>query len=104
MCNCDTKTNYIKNYTNAQKELLQYFGCDEEFFAKYMSEFSWTVKNDGEFYFLYYWGADGSRKDAVVVKKNGEPLIFETEEYTMVIGIDCVKIGFIFSNENKTKA
>lgn len=104
MCNCDTKKDYVETYASAQKELLKYFSCDEDFFVKYMSEFTWAVKNDEDFYFLYYWNKDGKRKDAVVVKKNGEPMIFKTEQYTMIIGIDCVKIGFIFDNENKKEA
>lgn len=104
MCNCGTKKHFIDNYINAQKELLEYFNCDEDFFVKYMSEYTWAVKNDEDFYFLYYWNKEGKRKDAVVVKKNGRPMIFKTEEHTMVIGIDCVKIGFIFDNENKTKS
>ena len=104
MCNCNTKKDYIENYTNAQRELLKYFNCDEDFFVKYMGEFTWAVKNDDDFYFLYYWNKEGKRKDAVIVKKNGRPMIFKAERYTMIIGIDCVKIGFVFENESMTES
>jgi hypothetical protein len=102
MRNYDKRKDFIENYTNAQKELFKYFNCDEQFFVKRMSEFTWAIKNDGDFYFLNYWNKDGKRNDAVVVKKNGHPMIFKTQKHTMVIGIDCVKIGFIFDNEGKT--
>lgn len=91
----------IKNYSLAQGELFKYFKCEEEYFIKVMPASKWSIKNDGEFYFLYYWDENDDRKDAVIVRKNGEPLIYKAEKYTMVIGIDCVKIGFVFHNGNK---
>ncbi|MGL4790331.1 MAG: hypothetical protein ACRCW1_02885 [Anaerotignaceae bacterium] len=95
------KKELINNYVTAQKELFKYFNCNDEYFLKTMQTAMWNIKNEGDFYFLYYWEQDEKRKEAVVVKKNGEPQIFKTAEYTMVIGIDCVKIGFVFKNENK---
>ncbi len=92
---------FVKNFSAAQEQLLKHFDCDEDFFLKPLPASRWSIKNEGEFYFLYYWLDDEKRMDAVVVKKNGQPMLFKTEKYTMVIGIDCVKIGFIFHNGNK---
>ena len=50
------------------------------------------------FTFLCYWTDEGKKIDAVVVKKSGTPMIYKTKDYTMVVAIDCVKIGFIFRN------
>lgn len=96
-----SQKDFVKDYISVQDELFKYFKCDDNFFIKPLTASKWSVKNDGDFYFLYYWPTDEKRMDAVIVKKNGEPMIFKTEKYTMVIGIDCVKIGFIFHNGNK---
>ena len=54
--------------------------------------------------FLCYWTDEGKKIDAVVVKKSGTPMIYKTKDYTMVVAIDCVKIGFIFRNgKNQTQ-
>ena len=44
---------------------------------------------------------DPEKVDAVIVKKGGEPMIYKTKDYTMVVAIDCVKIGFVFRNGKK---
>lgn len=92
--------NYIKTYINAKNELMQYFDCDDDFFIKALDGCKWMIKNDDDFSFLMYWTEDKKRHDAVVVKKNGSPMVFKAGRYTMVIAIDCVKIAFIFENEN----
>ena len=39
--------------------------------------------------------------DAVIVKKNGIPMVYQKKEYTMVVAIDCVKIAFVFQNNQR---
>ena len=95
------KKDFIKDFLSAQTQILKSFNCDEEFFLKPLPTSKWSIRSEENFYFLYYWLEDEKRMDAVIVKKNGEPMIFKTEKYTMVIGIDCVKIGFVFHNGNK---
>lgn len=63
-----------------------------------------AVREDEDFTFLCYWTDEGKKIDAVVVKKSGTPMIYKTKDYTMVVAIDCVKIGFIFRNgKNQTQ-
>ena len=67
-------------------------------------DFEWAVREDEDFTFLCYWTTEGKKIDAVVVKKSGTPMIYKTKDYTMVVAIDCVKIGFIFRNgKNQTQ-
>ena len=61
-----------------------------------MKEMNWVVKEQEDFAFLSYWTEEGKKVDAVVVKKGGEPMVYRKKEYTMVVAIDCVKIGFVF--------
>ncbi len=86
----------VLDYEQSRKRVSDYFGCDGDFFLKPLLDLEWAVKNEEDFYFLSYWTKEGKKVDAVVVKKGGEPMIFRTKEYTMVVAIDCVKIGFIF--------
>ena len=97
----NAKTDMVADFINLNSRLFKYFGCDEEFFVKPLLDYNWTVKREDEFCFLAYWLEGEKVNNAVVVKKGGEPMVYETEDYTMVIGIDCVKIGFIFSNSKK---
>ena len=86
----------VLDYEQSRKRVSDYFGCDGDFFLKPLLDLKKKKKNEEDFYFLSYWTKEGKKVDAVVVKKGGEPMIFQTKEYTMVVAIDCVKIGFIF--------
>lgn len=88
----------VLDYEQARKRVATYFGCEEDFFLKPLLDLEWLVKEDGDFHFLTYWTVKGKKIDAVVVRKNGNPLIYRTPDYTMVVAIDCVKIAFIFQN------
>ena len=89
----------VLEFEQSKKRVAAYFGCDGDFFLKPLLGLDWTVRQDEDFTFLSYWMDAGKRVDAVVVKRNGSPMIYRTKEYTMVVAIDCVKIGFIFCNE-----
>lgn len=91
----------VLEFERSRKRVAAYFGCGEDFFLKPLSELEWAVRQDEDFTFLSYWTKEGKKVDAVVVKKGGAPLIYKTKDYTMVVAIDCVKIGFIFSNEKE---
>ena len=92
------KSDMVADFINLNSRLFKYFGCDEEFFVKPLLDYNWAIKREDEFCFLSYWLEGEIVNNAVVVKKGGEPMIYKTEDYTMVIGIDCVKIGFVFAN------
>ena len=74
----------VLDFEQSRKRVADYFGCDGDFFLKPLLDLEWAIK--------------GKKIDAVIVKKGGEPMIYETKDYTMVVAIDCVKIGFIFRN------
>lgn len=97
----NNQKDHVKDFISAENELFKHFKCDESFFVKAMPASKWVIKNEGDFHFLYYWPTEDKRMEAVIVKKDGEPMIYKTDKYTMIIGIDCVKIGFIFHNGNK---
>lgn len=94
----------VTEFIQARKRLNGYFGCEGDFFVKPLPDYEWAVRLEEDFAFLSYWTEDGKKVDAVIVKKNGEPMIYKTKEYTMVVAIDCVRIGFIFRNgKNQTE-
>ena len=94
----------VMDFVQARKRVDQYFGCEGDFFIKPLLALEWAIREDEDFAFLCYWTEEGKKVEAVVVKKGGAPMIYRTKEYTMVVAIDCVKIGFIFRNEkNQTQ-
>ena len=94
----------VMDFEQARKRINSYFGCDGDFFVKPLLDLEQAVREDEDFAFLSYWTNEGKKVDAVIVKKGGEPMIYKTKDYTMVVAIDCVKIGFIFRNgKNQTE-
>ena len=91
----------ILEFEQARKKIMNNFGCDGDFFIKPLLDLEWAVRQEEDFSFLSYWTEDGKKIDAVVVKKDGTPMIYAKKEYTMVVAIDCVKIGFVFRNGKK---
>lgn len=91
----------ILEFEQARKKIMNNFGCDGDFFIKPLLDLEWAVRQEEDFSFLSYWTEDGKKIDAVVVKKDGVPMIYAKKEYTMVVAIDCVKIGFVFRNGKK---
>ncbi len=89
----------VQDFLQASKKVADLFGCEGDFFIKPLLDKEWAVRRDEDFYFLCYWLTHEKKVEAVIVKKSGEPLIYRTKDYTMVVAIDCVKIGFVFSND-----
>ena len=94
----------VADFVQTRMRINYYFGCEGDFFIHALLDFEWAVREDEDFTFLCYWTTEGKKIDAVVVKKSGTPMIYKTKDYTMVVAIDCVKIGFIFRNgKNQTQ-
>ena len=94
----------VADFVQTRKRINDYFGCEGDFFIHPLLDFECAVREDEAFTFLCQWPAEGKKIDAVVVKKSGTPMIYKTKDYTMVVAIDCVKIGFIFRNgKNQTQ-
>ncbi len=92
-------SDFVNRFISSQKSLMQYFGCQGDFYVKPLIENSWAVKNNGEFSILSYWDNNDKRTDAIVVKKGGTPMVYKKDDFTMVIGIDCVKLAFVFRTD-----
>ena len=94
----------LERYAGARKQLMDYFGCGGDYFLKIMAGSEWNASPDDALPMLRYReGKGGAVVSAVIVKKDGAPLIYPAKRLTMVIAIDCVKIGFIFNNGDKNE-
>lgn len=92
--------NIINNFINSKKQVNKFFNCDEDFFIKTLLDSKWQIKDgDGVFFLTYF--ENNKQNDCVIVKKNNKPMIFETNDFTMVVGIECIKLAFILKNDNK---
>ncbi len=91
----------VQEFMRSKNNLMSYFQCKDDYFVKPLLSSSWRIKSEDGIYFVSYWNDNEDKKDAVVVKKEGKPLIYKTKDYTMVIGIDCIKLGFVFKNLNE---
>ncbi|WP_250277911.1 hypothetical protein [[Clostridium] colinum] len=90
----------VENFINAKNILNETFNCNDDFFIKPLVNKKWTIKDNDGIFFLTYIDDSNKAKDCVIVKKNNEPMIYKKENYTMVIGIECVKLAFILDNNN----
>ena len=90
----------IKSYFAAEAALFDFFGCAERFPIKSMRSCKWRIFEDGGMYFLTCIENNNNKMDFVVVKKDGEPMIFEKKGYSMIIGIDCIKMAFVLDDGN----
>jgi hypothetical protein len=92
---------YVPDFIQAKKDLMQFFGCNDDFYIKPATNDSWYIRELEGTYFVGYGKADDKAHEAVVVRRDGEPYIIEKENYTMVVCIECVKVALIFKNDNK---
>lgn len=92
--------NIVENFINAKNMLNSKFDCEDDFFIKPLINKKWTIKDIDGIFFLTYWDKDNKIKDCVIVKKNNKPMIYKKDNYTMVVGIECVKLAFILKDEN----
>lgn len=90
----------VENFINAKNIINKEFNCSEDFFIKPLVDKKWSIKNNDGIFFLTYLDDSNTPKDCVIVKKNNEPMIYKKNNYTMVIGIECVKLAFILDNNN----
>lgn len=91
----------VEKYLTSHKNLMKEFGCDDDYLVKDASDFKWIIEENEEIYFLRYWEDENNSKSFVMVRKNNSPLIYSKDGYTIAIGIDCIKIGFLLNDKNK---
>lgn len=90
----------VENFINAKNILNKKFNCNDDFFIKPLIDKKWTIKDNDGIFFLTYLDDNDRTKECVIVKKNNEPMIYKKDNYTMIIGIECVKLAFILDNNN----
>lgn len=91
----------VPDFIQAKRSLMQFFGCEDDFYVKCATNAQWYVRELEGTYFVGYGKPDDKKQEAVVVRRDGEPYIIEKGDYTMVVCIECVKIALIFKNANK---
>lgn len=91
----------VKEYIEVKTNIQKYFGCPDDYFIKPLPNYEWSIYGDDGIFFLTYWDEQDRKINAMIVKKDCNPLIYKAEDYTMVIALDCVKIAFILSNDKE---
>lgn len=94
-----SKNDVVKKFVVLKDELKSYFNCENDYFYKVITDFDWHIKENEGIYILNYWKDSDPVNECVLVKKDGEPLIYVGKEYTLIIGIECIKLGFIVKNK-----
>ena len=90
----------ISAYTGAKKSLLKLFRCEADLPIKILTDTQWHVEEIDGVSFLHYKSQDnGEELVNVIVSKNGEPWIYEMNELSMIVAIDCIKWAFIMKNK-----
>ncbi len=87
----------IYNLEETNRKIYEGFGISEKYYLKTLLESEWAVKKIEGRNFLSY-RSEGKEKICVVVNENGNPIIVRKKDFTVVIAINCMKIGFIFKN------
>ena len=93
--------NPVENFVNAISDIKHYFDTDIEHVIKPLLDVYWRIWVMEDVQFLTYWSDDVQKTDVLIVKEGAKPLVFEKKDYTMIIGIECIKVALIFKNSNK---
>ncbi|NLL69941.1 MAG: hypothetical protein GX238_02285 [Epulopiscium sp.] len=95
--------NPVNQYLYAKEELFSYFGCEPDYFINDLRHMYWQIQHKDGFSIITFSEKQDFKNsfDAVIVKKEEKPMIYATQEYTLIIGIQCVKVGLIFKNANR---
>jgi len=92
--------NFVKDFISAKDKLFRHFNCPEKYPVHVAIDTEWTIRDEGGIHFLTI--LKEKQQDAfVIVNREGDPLIFQTNDYTMAIAIDCIKTAFVLRNSNK---
>ena len=93
--------NLISQFTDTKKEIFKAFNCPDHYFLKCALNAKWNINNEEAMSFLSYSENNQSPSNCVIINRENKPMIFEYENYTMVIVIECIKTAIIFDNANK---
>ena len=88
----------LDNFIKAKNILNEKFNCTEDFFIILLINRKWTIRDSNGLLLLTYLDDNDKAKECIIAKKNNQPMIYKKDNYTMVIGIECVKLAFILDN------
>jgi hypothetical protein len=91
----------VKNLASAISAVKSYFNTDINYVLKPLLDVHWRIWSMDEVRFLTYWSDDVQKTDVLIVKEGDKPLVLEKADYTMVVGIECIKVALIFKNSNR---
>ncbi len=91
----------VPDFIQAKRDLMQFFGCNDDFYIKTATNDIWYIRELEGTYFVGCGREDEKTHEAVVVRRDGQPYIIEKGDYTMVVCIECVKIALILKNANR---
>lgn len=94
----------VSSYINSRNEILNRFQCYSDYFIKPIEGYKWTVIESDGIFFLKYWLEGGKVNKCVITKKGSMPYVVRSEDYTMIVCIECVKIAIIAANANEVSA
>jgi hypothetical protein len=78
---------------------MKAFGCPGDFFIRPLLGCAWEINGHEDIKILSYVHNNATH-EAVIVRLNGEAMVYRARGYVCVVAIDCVKIAFIFE-ENR---
>ena len=81
----------VQNFIKAKQELNKQFECNDDFFIKPLINNKWSIKDNDGIFFLTYLDEQNVAKDCVIVKKNGQPMIYKKESLSKSIGCTVVE-------------
>ena len=93
--------NPVEAFVSAASGVKQYFDADVKYVIKPLLDVYWRVWAMEDVQFLTYWSDEIQKTDVLIVKEGSKPLVFEKKDYTMIVGIECIKVALIFKNSNK---
>ena len=90
----------VESYIAAKNEIMKQFECQDDFYIKAATGYSWRIKDADGSSFLAYWKNGEKINECVVVRSGGKPMIIKKKKYTLVVCIECVKVAIILKNSN----
>lgn len=93
--------NLLSEFSVTKSRIFAAFGCPSEYFVKFVENAHWKINSDNSMTFLTYSEPNSRPANCVVITREGKPMIYTYQDYTMVIAIECVKTALIFKTSKK---
>lgn len=91
----------VEAYFANKQKLMEYFDIDADYYVYNAINYKWCVKQYKEAMFLTINKNGSKKEDYVIVKRNNLPLIYEKNDFSLFVAIDCIKVAFIVKNTNQ---